>query len=66
MVRKPEDRGRGDAWTPLDHLTESRAHRDEEIERQAIEDARRSFSTVRDLLTEGVGPDAPSTDATQA
>ena len=66
MVRKPKNRSGSSAQTPIDHPLKSRVRHDEEIERQAIEDARKSFSMIRDLLNQGVGPDTPSTGAKRA
>ena len=66
MVRNPKNRSGTSAPTPIDHPLKPSARRDEEIEQQAIEDARKSFSIVRDLLKQGVGPDARSVGAKRA
>lgn len=55
MNHEPEKKPKAGAPTPLDHPVDTRSRRDEEIRRQATEDAKRSFSTVRDLLKEGFG-----------
>ena len=49
-----EERSRKKAQTPLDPPVETRARYDDEIRQRGIEDARKSFSTIRKLLREGI------------
>lgn len=52
------ERSRKKAQTPLDPPVETRARRDEEIRQRGIEDAKKSFDTVRELLREGIRQDS--------
>lgn len=49
-----EGRSRKRAQMPLDPPVETRARRNEEIRQRGIDDAKKSFNTVRQLLREGI------------
>ena len=53
-----EERSRKRAQTPLDPPVETRARRDEEIRQRGIDDAKKSFNTIRELLREGIRQDS--------
>ena len=59
MIRKPKNSSGRSAPKPIDDPFKPRLRRDKEIEQLAVEDARKSFSMIRDLLNQEVGPDAP-------
>ena len=53
-----EERSRKRAQTPLDPPVETRARRDKEIRQRGIDDAKKSFNTIRELLREGIRQDS--------
>ena len=60
MKTQVAEKDRGGSQAPVGRPIETQARREKEIRRQAIHDAQRSFSAVRDLLGTGVGPDPRS------
>jgi hypothetical protein len=61
MKQDSAKKDRSGSRTPLSRPPDTGTRSDKEIRQQAVDDARRSFSTVRDLLSHGVGPNAGST-----
>ena len=55
---KIEERSRKKAQTLLDPPVETRARRYAEIRQRGIDDAKKSFNTVRGLLREGIRQDS--------